>query len=86
MLLCSMEAIQISKRGTLTLPPKLRARLGLDKVANPMVLVEERDGGLFLMPSTAVPIHSLSAETLAEWIKDDETELQALGLGDLIRP
>jgi bifunctional DNA-binding transcriptional regulator/antitoxin component of YhaV-PrlF toxin-antitoxin module len=80
-----MEAITISKRGTLTLPPRLRRQLGLDKLPNPVLLVEERDGGIFLRASTAVPVRDLPRETVEAWIDDDEAELEKLGLGDLRR-
>jgi bifunctional DNA-binding transcriptional regulator/antitoxin component of YhaV-PrlF toxin-antitoxin module len=48
--------LPVSKRGTLTLPPELRRRLKLDQVASPLVIVEERDGGLFLQSAVAMPI------------------------------
>jgi hypothetical protein len=33
--------------------------MGLDKVRHPMLLVEERDGGLFLHPAATVPVRNI---------------------------
>jgi bifunctional DNA-binding transcriptional regulator/antitoxin component of YhaV-PrlF toxin-antitoxin module len=33
----------LTNRGSLTLPPSLRRKMGLDKLRNPMFVVEERD-------------------------------------------
>jgi bifunctional DNA-binding transcriptional regulator/antitoxin component of YhaV-PrlF toxin-antitoxin module len=54
-----MTTLPVSKRGSLTLPPALRRKMGLDKLRNPMLLVEERDGGLFLHPAMALPVRDL---------------------------
>jgi bifunctional DNA-binding transcriptional regulator/antitoxin component of YhaV-PrlF toxin-antitoxin module len=67
--------LQVSKRGTLTLPPVLRRKLGLDRLSSPMVIVDERDGGLFLQPAAAVPVRDIPKETLARWIARDEAEM-----------
>ena len=64
--------VPVSKRGTVTLPPELRRRLGLDVMENPLVLIEERDGEIILRPAVAVPIRDLSESTIAEWIAEDE--------------
>lgn len=48
-----MTAIPVSKQGTITLPPEIRRGLGLDSAAHPMMLVELRDGGVFLQPAEA---------------------------------
>jgi hypothetical protein len=32
-----MTTLALSKRGSLTLPPELRRKMGLDKVRNPML-------------------------------------------------
>lgn len=67
----------MSKRGSLTLPPALRRKMGLDKMRNPMVLVEEREGGLFLQPAVAMPIRDIPKKQIAEWIARDEAEMAA---------
>lgn len=67
--------LPVSKRGSLTLPPGLRRKLGLDRLRHPMVLVEERDGGIFLQPAAAVPVRDIPKQTLARWIARDELEM-----------
>jgi|GEM_PF-380942 len=75
---CSMAiAVPISKRGTFTIPPEIRKRLGLDKLENPMLFVEERDGKLYLEPAAAVPVRDIPKATLRSWIKDDEAAMTA---------
>jgi bifunctional DNA-binding transcriptional regulator/antitoxin component of YhaV-PrlF toxin-antitoxin module len=67
--------LPISKRGGLTLPPALRRKLGLDGIDSPLVIVEERDGGLFLQAAAAVPVRDIPREKLAKWISCDESEM-----------
>ncbi len=69
---CSMTAIPISKRGTVTLPPEVRMKLGLDSVPNPMLLIELRDDGIFLHPAAAVPVRDIPLQQMQKWIKEDE--------------
>ena len=73
-----MTTLMLSKRGTLTLPPEIRRKLGLDKVSNPMVLVEERDGGLFLQPAVALPVRDLPKAKIKAWIARDEADMKTL--------
>src|SRR5580700_2661980 len=75
---CTMTTtLPVSKRGALTLPPDLRRRLGLDRLSSPTVIVEERDGGLFLQPAAAVPMRDIPMETIDRWIARDEAEMAA---------
>ena len=67
-----------SKRGTLTLPPELRRRLKLDQVASPLVIVEERDGGLFLQSAVAMPIRDIPKATIRQWVLNDEADAKDL--------
>jgi bifunctional DNA-binding transcriptional regulator/antitoxin component of YhaV-PrlF toxin-antitoxin module len=71
---CSMTAIAVSKRGTITLPPDIRKRLGLDVSAHPMVLAEIRDGGVFLQPAEAMPVRDIPLATMKAWIDEDERD------------
>jgi bifunctional DNA-binding transcriptional regulator/antitoxin component of YhaV-PrlF toxin-antitoxin module len=70
-----ITSLPVSKRGALTLPPVLRRKLGLNQLANPMVMVEERDGGLFLQAAAAVPLKDISKQTIAQWVARDEDEM-----------
>jgi bifunctional DNA-binding transcriptional regulator/antitoxin component of YhaV-PrlF toxin-antitoxin module len=72
-----MTTLALSKRGSLTLPPALRRKLGLDKLRNPLLLVEERDGGLFLQPAVALPVRDLPKAQIQAWIARDEADLKA---------
>jgi len=74
---CRMTTLLLSKRGSLTLPPEIRRKLGLDKVSNPMVIVEERDGGLFLQPAVALPMRDLPKAQIKAWIARDEADMKA---------
>ena len=73
---CCMNTLTLSKRGSLTLPPELRRKLGLDKLRNPLLLVEERDGGLFLQPAVALPVRDLPKAQLQAWIARDEADMK----------
>ena len=73
-----MTTIPMSKRGSLTIPPALRRKMGLDKMRNPMVIVEERDGGLFLQPAVALPIRDLPKKQIEDWILRDEADMAAV--------
>jgi bifunctional DNA-binding transcriptional regulator/antitoxin component of YhaV-PrlF toxin-antitoxin module len=73
---CRMTTtLPLSKRGSLTLPPELRRKMGLDKLRNPLVLVEERDGGLFLQPAVAMPVRDLPKKQIQAWIARDEADM-----------
>jgi len=49
----------------------------IDKVRNPMVLVEERAGGLFLQPAVALPVRDLPKAQIKAWIARDEAGMKA---------
>jgi bifunctional DNA-binding transcriptional regulator/antitoxin component of YhaV-PrlF toxin-antitoxin module len=75
-----MTAIPVSKRGTITLPPDVRRDLGLNAAEHPMMLVELRDGGVFLRPAEAVPVRDIPEATLKAWITEDERDAEAFWL------
>ena len=49
----------------------------MDQLENPMLLVEERDGKLYLEPAAAVPVRDIPKATLRSWIKEDEAAMAA---------
>ena len=51
--------------------------MGLDKLRNPLLLVEERDGGLFLQPAVAMPVRDLPKAQMQAWIARDEADMEA---------
>ena len=72
----SMISIPVSKRGTITLPPEMRRSLGLDAAEHPMMLVELRDGGVFLQPAASFSMRDIPEDTLRQWIEDDELDAE----------
>lgn len=74
---CGMTTIiPVSKRGTVTLPPALRRRFGLDRMENPLILLEERNGELILRPAAAVPTREIPLDVIEGWIADDEAGMR----------
>ncbi len=73
-----MTTITMTKRGSITLPPDVRKHLGLDRMNHPLLIVEERDGGVFLQPATAIPVRDIPENMVRDWIKADEEEMDAL--------
>lgn len=41
------------------------------------MLVELRDGGIFLQPAEAMPVRDIPAQTLQTWIAEDEKDAEA---------
>ena len=72
------QLLQISKRGTITLPPDYRREMGLDRMKNPLMLAEWADGRLVMEPATALPVRDIPENTLKAWIKEDEVAGKAL--------
>lgn len=54
-------ALKISRRGTLTLPAKLRQSLGLK--ADDQLIAETVPEGLLLRPAVTLPVETLSRKT-----------------------
>lgn len=68
-------AVPVSKRGTVTLPPEIRKKMGIDKLENPMVLINEAEGKFILELATAIPVRDIPLEKLNQWIKQDEGDM-----------
>lgn len=64
-----MENLIVSARGQLTLPAKLRKRLGIEPGG--VVVAEEKDGALVLRPAMVMPVRIYTDEEIAEWTADD---------------
>lgn len=82
---CRMTTLALSKRGSLTLPPELRRKMGLDKLRNPLLLVEERDGGLFLQPAVALPVRDLPKAQMQAWIARDEADMASFQASEQVK-
>jgi len=76
-----MTTLTLSKRGSITLPSAIRRRMGLDRMENPLLVVEEREGGVFLHPATAMPVRDFPAGIIQSWIREDEDAMTALRKG-----
>ncbi len=72
-----VTTLALSKRGSVTLPPALRRKMGLDKLRNPMLLVEEREGGLFLHPAAAMPMRDILKAQIKAWMARDAADMKA---------
>jgi bifunctional DNA-binding transcriptional regulator/antitoxin component of YhaV-PrlF toxin-antitoxin module len=69
--------VPISKRGSLTIPPALRRKLGIDKVPSPLVVLTERDGGLFIQFAAAVPVRDIPRSVIESWVREDQADASA---------
>ena len=45
---------------------------------NPLIVVEERDGGVFLHPAAAMTVRDIPTGTIQSWIREDEEAVMAL--------
>ena len=43
-----------------------------------MVIIEERDGGLFLQSAVAMPIRDIPKATIRQWVLNDEADAKDL--------
>ncbi|SRR6266568_3963023 len=65
-----MDNLIISSRGQITLPAKLRKRLGIEPGG--VLIAEEQDGALLLRPAAVIATRLYSDEEIARWAKQDE--------------
>lgn len=65
-----MENLIVSARGQLTLPAKLRKRLGIEPGG--VVVAEEKDGALVLRPAVVTPVRAYTDEEIAGWTRAEE--------------
>ena len=64
-----MDNLIVSGRGQVTLPAKLRKRLGIEPGG--ILIAEEKDGALVLRPAMVMPVEIYSDEDVARWVKED---------------
>lgn len=84
----SSETCKVGKRGVVVIPANLRRRLGFAE--GDLVLVEEREGGVWIRRAVALPVETYTPERKAEFLlsnatsKSDyaraRTEVRKLGL------
>ena len=63
------ESVVVSSRGQITLPARIRKRLGIR--AGGLILLEERGGEIVLRPAAVVEIETYSDHQIAKWDKAD---------------
>lgn len=64
-----MDNLIVSGRGQITLPAKLRKRLGIEPGG--ILIAEEKDGALVLRPAMVMPVEIYSDEDIARWTEED---------------
>lgn len=69
-----LSFINVTKRGVLTLPVRLRKQLGL--TADNLVIAESTPDGVLLRPAVALPIEIYTDERVREF-NESEAELAA---------
>jgi len=72
-----MDTLLLNNYGTVTIPPRLRDKLGLHEPGRSFVLVEEREDGILLKPESplAVEGREFSLETMKRWVAEDEADM-----------
>ena len=70
--------IKVNERGTLTLPKKLRKKLGLTGKGE--IIADEREEGIILRAGETFPLEIYSKERLEEFHRSNEEELEGYGL------
>jgi AbrB family looped-hinge helix DNA binding protein len=64
-----MDNLIVSGRGQITLPAKLRKRLGIEPGG--ILIAEEKDGILVLRPAMVMPVEIYSDEDITRWMQED---------------
>jgi len=67
------KVVNINDRGTLTLPKRMRQRLGVNGQAQ--VVAEETDEGILLRAGVIFPVEVYSEKRLAEFRRNNEEAL-----------
>ena len=65
-----MEEVTIGRRGSITLPAKIRKQYGLQE--HDKLIVEATDHGILLRPAVSMAIELYSEERIAEFTRDDD--------------
>ena len=60
------EATKVGKRGTVVIPARMRHRLRIEEGS--LVIVEEREGGVYIRPAMVVPMDPCTPERKAQFL------------------
>ena len=63
------QNVMVSNRGQITLPAKIRKRLGIQ--SGGIVIMEDRDKEVVLRPAAVIEIETYSDADIARWDKED---------------
>ncbi len=73
-----MTLLAVDPKGTLSLPAKLRRKLGLKGHAKSFVIAEAREDGLLLQPAPTPKPRDFSVAQMKRWIAEDEAAMKWL--------
>ena len=66
------QSLMVSSRGQITLPVKVRKRLGIQ--SGGVVILEEKGSELLLRPAAVIEVETYSEEDIVRWDKEDRLE------------
>lgn len=75
------ENVIVSSRGSVSLPGRMRKRLGIKP--GDILIVEERGNELVLRPAAVIELDTYSDEQITAWDKEDQlSEMEHLAIRD----
>ncbi len=78
------ENIIVSRRGGVSLPGRMRKRLGIKP--GDVLIVEERGSELVLRPAAVIELDTYSDEQITAWDQEDQlSEMEHLAIRDRLR-
>lgn len=66
------QNLMVSSRGQITLPVKVRKRLGIQ--SGGVVILEEKGSEVFLRPAAVIEVETYSDMDIVRWDKEDRLE------------
>jgi antitoxin PrlF len=66
------QSLMVSSRGQITLPVKVRKRLGIQ--SGGVVILEEKGSEVLLRPAAVIEVETYSEEDVVRWDKEDRLE------------
>ena len=66
------QSLMVSSRGQITLPVKVRRRLGIQ--SGGVVILEEKGSEILLRPAAVIEVETYSEADIVRWDKEDRLE------------
>jgi antitoxin PrlF len=66
------QSVMVSSRGQITLPVKVRKRLGIQ--SGGVVILEEKGSEILLRPAAVIEVETYSEADIVRWDKEDRLE------------